>query len=277
LIEERVQALIDEGTIMIDATDAEPGQINGISVYAMGDYSFGRPTRITAAVSPGRGHIVSIERDINLSGRIHNKGFAILSGYLHAKYAQQRPLALAATIGFEQTYDEIEGDSASAAELYALLSALADLPIRQGIAVTGSVNQKGEMQAIGGVNEKIEGFFAVCKAKGLTGDQGVVIPKANAKHLMLKREVVDAVRDGRFNVWAVDLVEQGLEILTGVPAGEPDARDRYPAGTINRRVMDRLSEMSRRLEAAARRRGRRRGAAAQSQDGANDDGEQPEA
>jgi lon-related putative ATP-dependent protease len=258
LIEERVQSLIDDGTIMIDTAEAVAGQINGISVYSMGDYAFGRPTRITASVSPGRGQIVSIDREINLSGRIHNKGFAILNGYLHATYAQQQPLALAATIGFEQTYDEIEGDSASAAELYALLSALADVPIKQGIAVTGSVNQKGETQAIGGVNHKIEGFYAVCKAQGLTGDQGVLIPRANAKHLMLRREVVDAVREGKFNVWAVDLVEQGIEVLTGLPVGAAGARGRYPAGSINRRITDKLSQMSRRLEAAARRRSPRR-------------------
>ena len=257
LIEERMQAMIDEGTILIDAADAVVGQVNGISVLSLGDYSFGRPVRITARVSPGRGQVVSIEREIRLSGRLHNKGFAILSGYLYGKYAKRQPLALAATIGFEQTYDEIEGDSASAAELYALLSAIGELPIKQGIAVTGSVNQQGEMQAIGGVNEKIEGFYAVCKAKGLTGEQGVVIPRSNVKHLMLRKEVVGAVREGRFHVWAVDQVEQGIEVLMGLPAGEADSRGRYSAGTINRIVTDRLAQMARRLEAAARRRGQR--------------------
>ncbi len=258
LIEERVQELIEDGTIVIDTEDAVTGQVNGISVYEIGDYRFGRPSRITASVSLGRGQVVSIEREIQMSGRIHNKGFAILSGYLHGKYAQERTLALSASIGFEQTYDEVEGDSASAAELYALLSALAETPIRQGIAVTGSVDQRGDIQPIGGANEKIEGFFAVCKAKGLTGEQGVVIPRANVEHLMLRKEVVDAVREGRFHVWAVSNLDEGIEILTGVPAGEPDQRGRYPADTLNRRVMDRLARMSRRVAAAARRRRSRR-------------------
>jgi lon-related putative ATP-dependent protease len=258
LIEERVQDLITDGTILIDTKAAVPGQVNGISVYDLGDYRFGRPSRITASISLGRGQVVSIEREMQMAGRIHNKAFAILSGYLHGRYAQERALALAASIGFEQVYDEVEGDSASAAELYALLSALAAAPIKQGIAVTGSVNQRGDMQAIGGVNEKIEGFYEVCKAQGLSGEQGVVIPRANLKHLMLRREVVEAARQGRFHVWAVDTVDEGIEILTGVPAGVPDDRGRYPADTINRRVMDRLARMARRAAAAGRRRGRRR-------------------
>ncbi len=260
LIEERVQQLIDEGTILIDTEAAVVGQVNGIAVYELGDYRFGRPSRITARVSLGRGQVVSIEREIQMSGRIHNKGFAILNGYLHGKYAQERLLALSASIGFEQTYDEVEGDSASAAELYALLSALADVPVRQGIAVTGSVDQRGEVQPIGGVNEKVEGFYAVCKTKGLTGEQGIVIPRANIQHLMLRREVVDAVREGRFNVWSAATVDEGIEILTGVPAGAPDSKGRYPPGTINRLVMDKLAQMARRTE-AGRRRGRRRAAA----------------
>jgi lon-related putative ATP-dependent protease len=258
LIEERVQELIDDGTILIDTQEAVIGQVNGISIYELGDYRFGRPSRITARVSLGRGQVVSIEREIQMSGRIHSKGFAILSGYLYGKYAQERPLALAASIGFEQTYDEVDGDSASAAELYALLSALAEAPIRQGIAVTGSVNQRGEIQAVGGVNEKVEGFFAVCQAKGLTGEQGVIIPRGNVDHLMLQREVVDAVRDGRFHVWAVASLDEGIEILTGVQAGEPDKRGRYPADTLNRRVMGRLANMSRRVTAAGRGRRQRR-------------------
>jgi lon-related putative ATP-dependent protease len=256
LIEERIHELIEEGTIFIDTSAAVAGQVNGISVYELGDYRFGRPSRITARVSLGRGQVVSIDREINLSGRIHNKAFAIVNGYLHGKFAQERPLSLTASIGFEQTYDEVEGDSASAAELYALLSALAEVPLKQGIAVTGSVNQRGEVQPIGAVNEKIEGFYAVCKAKGLTGEQGVVIPKANVRNLMLKREVVDACREGRFHVWAVEHVDEGIEVLTGVAAGEADARGRYPAGTVHRRAADRLAQMSRRLAAAARRRPR---------------------
>lgn len=260
LIEERMRELIEEGTILIDTSGEVAGQVNGISVYDLGDYQFGLPSRITARVSLGRGQVVNIEREIQMSGRIHSKGFAILNGYLHGKYAQERPLALSATIGFEQTYNEVDGDSASAAELYALLSAIAGVPIKQGIAVTGSVNQRGEVQAIGGVNEKVEGFFAVCKAKGLTGEQGVIIPRENVKHLMLRREVIDAVRAGRFHVWAVSTVDQGIEILTGLPAGEADARGRYPRGTINRRVMDQLARMSRRVAAARRRRPQRNGA-----------------
>jgi lon-related putative ATP-dependent protease len=252
LVEERVQEVIEDGTILIDTDGAVAGQVNGISVYELGDYRFGRPSRITARVSLGRGQVVSIEREIHLSGPIHNKGFMILNGYLQGKFAQERPLSLGASIGFEQTYDEVEGDSASAAELYALLSALSGVPIKQGVAVTGSVNQLGEVQAIGGVNEKIEGFYAVCKAKGLTGEQGVAIPRENVKHLMLRKEVVDAVREGRFHVWAVSNVDEGIEILTGVAAGPPDARGRYPSGTINRRAMDRLAQMARRLAAAAR-------------------------
>jgi lon-related putative ATP-dependent protease len=273
LIEERVQDVIEEGTILIDTDGGVVGQVNGISVYDLGDYRFGRPSRITARAALGRGQVLNIEREIQLSGRIHNKGFLIVSGYLTGKYGQERPLALSASIGFEQTYDEIEGDSASAAELYALLSALSEVPIKQGIAVTGSVNQRGEIQAIGGANEKIEGFYAVCKAKGLTGGQGVVIPRENVKHLMLRQEVVDAVREGRFHVWSASTVDEGIELLTGVPAGEPDARGRYPADTINRKVVDRLARMSRRVAAAGRAR-RRRGERDDQRDGENSQGEE---
>jgi len=258
LLEERVQELIDDGTILIDTDGAVAGQVNGISVYELGDYRFGRPSRITARVSLGRGQVVNIEREIQMSGRIHSKGFLILNGYLHGKYGQERPLALGATIGFEQTYDEVEGDSASAAELYALLSGLAEVPVKQGIAVTGSVNQRGEIQAIGAANAKIEGFFAVCKAKGLTGEQGVIIPRENIKHLMLKPDVVDAVRSGRFHIWGVEKVDQGIELLTGMPAGEAGERGRYPTGTLNRLVMDRLARFARRAAASARRRGSKR-------------------
>lgn len=268
LIEERIHQLIEDGTIMIDTQRAIIGQVNGISVFELGDYSFGRPSRITARVSLGRGQVISIEREIQLSGKIHNKGFAIMSGYLQGKFAQERPLALSASISFEQTYDEIDGDSASAAELYVLLSSLAEVPIKQGIAVTGSVNQRGEVQPIGGANQKIEGFFAVCKAKGLTGEQGVAIPKTNVQNLMLRREVLDAVRDGRFHIWSVENVDQGIEILTGVPAGAPDSRGRYPAGSINRLVTDKLAGMSRRLVASGRG-PRRRGGQAPSDENDN--------
>ncbi|MBI4571553.1 MAG: AAA family ATPase, partial [Chloroflexi bacterium] len=276
LLEERVHELIEDGTVLIDTQAAVVGQVNGISVYELGDYRFGRPSRITARVSLGRGQVVSIDREIQLSGRLHNKGFAIVNGYLHGKYAQERPLSLTASIGFEQTYDEVEGDSASAAELYALLSALADAPVKQGIAVTGSVNQRGEVQPIGAVNDKIEGFYAVCKARGLTGEQGVVIPKANVQHLMLKREVVDACRAGRFHVWVVSNVDEGIEVLTGVPAGAPGGRGRYPAGTINRLVTDRLAQMSRRVAAAGRTR-RRAGQPAESENDSQQERQAPDA
>jgi lon-related putative ATP-dependent protease len=253
LIEERVHEVIKDGTINIDVTGERVGEVNGLSIYDLGNYRFGKPTRITARVSLGRGQVTNIEREAQMSGKIHNKAFMILYGYLQAKFAQQQTLSFSASLVFEQTYDEIEGDSASAAELYALLSALSETPIRQGIAVTGSINQLGEVQAIGGVNEKIEGFFAICKARGLTGEQGVVIPKDNAKNLMLRKEVVDAVEAGTFNVWAVSNVDEGIEILSGLPAGQPDAKGQYPAGTIHRRCVDRLGELSKRLAAQARR------------------------
>jgi predicted ATP-dependent protease len=247
LIEERIRDVIEDGTVMIDTDGAVVGQVNGLSVHDIGDHAFGRPTRITARVSVGRGRMVSIEREINMSGRIHSKGFAILQGFMQGRFEQERPLSLSASIGFEQMYDEIDGDSASAAELYALLSSISGLPLKQGIAVTGSVNQRGEIQAIGAVNEKIEGHYAVCKERGLSGNQGVAIPRQNAKHLMLRREVVDAVRDGTFHIWLLSTVDEGMEILTGIPAGERDARGRYASGCINRLVTDRLAQMSRRV------------------------------
>jgi predicted ATP-dependent protease len=188
----------------------------------------------------GRGSIQSIEREIELSGPIHSKGFLILGGYLQAQYAQEWPLALGATITFEQSYDEVEGDSASSTELYALLSALAELPLRQGIAVTGSVNQHGEVQAVGGVTRKIEGFFTVCRARSLTGEQGVIIPATNVRHLMLRDEVVEAVRAGSFHVWAVRHVDEGIELLTGHPAGARGADGRFPEGSVHARVEERL-------------------------------------
>jgi lon-related putative ATP-dependent protease len=247
LVEERVRELIAEGTIKIDTTGERVGQVNGLSVIGLGDYEFGKPSRVTARVALGRGAVQSIEREIELSGPIHSKGFMILSGYLAGTYAQEWPLALAATLTFEQAYEEVEGDSASSTELYALLSALSGLPLRQSIAVTGSVNQHGEVQAVGGVTTKVEGFFAVCKAQGLTGEQGVVIPRANVPHLMLTDEVVDAVREERFHVWAVDVVGEGLELLTGRPAGERGPDGLFPEGTVHRLVEDRLRDYAERL------------------------------
>lgn len=249
LVEERLQEFIDNGTILIDTTGARTAQVNGMAVIDLGGYAFGRPSRITARVSPGRGSVQSIEREIELSGPIHSKGFLILSGYLSGQYAQQYPLALSATITFEQSYDEVDGDSASSTELYALLSALADLPLAQGIAVTGSVNQHGEVQAVGGVNAKIEGFFAVCKAKGLTGDQGVILPAANVPNLMLEEEVIDAVRAGQFHIWGVRTIDEGIELLTGRPAGQRGTDGQYPEGTIHQLVEARLRDYAERLRA----------------------------
>jgi lon-related putative ATP-dependent protease len=247
-IEERLQELFEDGTIMVDVTGSEVGQINGLSVITIGDYAFGRPSRLTARVYLGRGGMVNIEREVKLSGPIHDKGVLILTGYLGGKFATDKPLSFSASLCFEQSYEGVEGDSASSTELYALLSALSGVPIRQGIAVTGSVNQLGKVQPIGGVNQKIEGFFAVCQAKGLTGEQGVMIPRVNERHLMLKQEVVDAVRAGQFHIWSVATIDEGIEILTGVPAGELQADGSWPEGTINGLVDRRLRQMLERMK-----------------------------
>jgi len=248
LIEERIRDMIDRGTIMIDAEGDVVGQVNGLTVYALGDISFGKPSRITAKTFLGRSGVINIERESQLSGPIHNKGVMILSGYLGWRYAQDKPLSLSASLCFEQSYEGVEGDSASSAELYAILSSLADRPLKQGIAVTGSVNQKGEIQPIGGVNQKIEGFFKVCRAKGLSGDQGVLIPRQNLRNLMLREEVVEAVRQGRFRIYSAGTIDEGVEILTGVPAGEKQEDGTYPENTINYLVDKRLEEMARRLK-----------------------------
>ena len=244
MIEDKVQSLIDEGTIMIDSQGSVVGQANALSVYDLGDYSFGRPSRVTARVGAGRGKLLDIQRESELGGRIHSKGVMILVGYLEGKYAVNTPITMFAAIAFEQLYEEVEGDSASSTELYVLLSSLSNLPIKQGIAVTGSINQHGQIQPIGGVNRKIEGFYEVCKARGLTGDQGVIIPRTNVRHLMLKQEVIDAVRDGRFNVWAIESVDEGIEILTGVPAGEELPDGAYPEGTVHFLVGKRLHTLA---------------------------------
>ncbi|HRK20035.1 MAG TPA: ATP-binding protein [Hyphomicrobiaceae bacterium] len=239
-VRDRSQETVDRGIVLVDTTGAKVGQINGLAVLQIGDFSFGRPNRITARVRMGSGRITDIEREAKLGGALHTKGMMILNGFIAGRYAQDFPLALAATLTFEQSYGGVDGDSASSTEIYALLSALAEVPIRQGLAVTGSVNQWGEVQAIGGVNEKIEGFFDTCAKRGLTGDQGVLIPASNVQHLMLRQDVVDAVRDGRFSIYAVRTIDQGIELLTGLPAGERDASGTYPPGTINARVEDRL-------------------------------------
>jgi predicted ATP-dependent protease len=240
LFEERVHEMIDEGTIAGDTTGASTGQVNALSVLDLGDHRFGRPNRVTARVSVGSGGVESIEREIELSGPIHSKGVLTLAGYLAQTYAQRWPLALRATIAFEQSYEGVDGDSASSTELYALLSALAGLPVRQDVAVTGAVDQHGRVQTVGGVTAKIEGFFAVCRSRGLTGEQGVMIPHANVRHMMLADEVVAAVAAGDFHVWAVETVDGGIELLTGCPAGARGADGAFPEGSVHRRVEDRL-------------------------------------
>jgi predicted ATP-dependent protease len=251
LIQERIRELIAEGTLLIDIAGERIGQVNGLAVLSLSDYAFGKPSRITASVGPGREGIVDIEREIKLGGPLHSKGVMILGGYLADRYAQDKPLTLQARLVFEQSYEGVEGDSASGAELYALLSALAGLPIKQGIAGTGSVNQHGDVQAIGGVNEKIEGFFDICRAHGLTGDQGVLIPHSNARHLMLREDVVAAVRAGQFHIWAARTIDEGIEILTGTPAGTRDFEGQYPEDSANGRVDRRLREFMGYLRAAA--------------------------
>ncbi|MDX1574565.1 MAG: ATP-binding protein [Kiloniellales bacterium] len=241
---ERLQEEIERGTVQIDTDGAKSGQINGLSVMSLGGFAFGKPSRITARIRLGRGEVVDIEREVELGGPLHSKGVLILSGYLSAHYASERPLSLSASLVFEQSYGGVDGDSASSAELYALLSAIAEVPIDQSLAVTGSVNQYGEVQAIGGVNEKIEGFFDLCRARGLTGRQGVLIPASNVKHLMLHRRVVEAAEQGQFRIFAVKTIDQGLEILTGQPAGARDGDGRFPADSVNARVEARLIELA---------------------------------
>ncbi|RJR41133.1 MAG: ATP-binding protein [Desulfobacteraceae bacterium] len=243
-IEEMIQEMIDRGTLMIDVDGEVVGQVNGLAVFSMGDYMFGKPTRITATTSMGRSGIINIEREADLSGSTHNKGVLILSGYLRKRYAQEKPLTMSASLAFEQSYSGVDGDSASSTEIYALLSSLSGLPIKQSIAVTGSVNQKGEIQPIGGVNEKIEGFFDCCKRLGFTGKQGVMIPENNAKDLMLRKDVVEAVKKGEFHVYPVRTVDQGMEILTGKTAGQMDSRGNYPKGTVNALVNEKLSQLA---------------------------------
>ncbi len=240
----RIQELIERGTILIDTQGERVGQINGLSVISLGDFSFGRPSRITATARMGDGKVIDIERETELGGAIHSKGVMILSNFIAARYARVQPLSMAASLVFEQSYGPVEGDSASLAELCALLSSLADLPLRQDLAVTGSIDQHGRVQPIGGVNEKIEGFFDVCNHKGLTGGQGVIIPAANVQNLMLRREVVEAASAGRFAVYAVTTVDQALELLLGMPAGSRDENGRFPSDTVNGRVERQLSQFA---------------------------------
>jgi predicted ATP-dependent protease len=256
-IEERAQETIAKGTIMIDTTGATVGQVNGLTVSTLGDYAFGEPSRITARTYMGRAGVVNIEREVRMSGRIHNKGVMILVGYLGGQYALERPLTLSASLGFEQLYNDVEGDSASSAELYAILSSLSGLPIEQSIAVTGSVNQRGQVQPIGGAQFKIEGFFKVCQACGLTGNQGVIIPHQNIKDLMLRPAVIQACAEGKFHIWAIQTVDEGIELLTGVPAGQRDESGKFPEGTIHARVEARLKALAEGIEKFAKGNGKK--------------------
>ncbi|MFA5857432.1 MAG: ATP-binding protein [Elusimicrobiota bacterium] len=242
LPEEKVQEMIIENTLMIDTSGYKVGQVNGLAVYDMGEYMFGKPARITARVFLGTGGVVNIEREADLSGRIHDKGVLILTGYLRAKYAKTKPMAINATLCFEQSYSGVDGDSASSTEIYALLSAISELPLRQEIAVTGSVNQNGEVQAIGGVNQKIEGFFDVCSARGLTGTQGVIIPEANIKHLMLRHDIVESVTKGKFHIYPINTIDEGIAILTTLPAGKALPSGGYEKSSVNWHVDKKLDE-----------------------------------
>ncbi|MDD3927333.1 MAG: ATP-binding protein, partial [bacterium] len=232
MIEERLQEMINDGTLLIDTEGTVTGQVNGLSVLDIGDYMFGKPSRITAKTFVGQSGVTNIERETAMGGPIHNKGVMILAGYLGSKFATDKPLSLSASITFEQEYGGVEGDSASSTELYAILSSLADVPIRQDLAVTGSVNQKGEIQPIGGVNQKIEGFFDVCRLRGLTGGQGIMIPHQNVKHLMLRNDVIEAVKNGKFHIYPVRSIDEGIEILTGMEAGIKDENGKYPEKSI---------------------------------------------
>ncbi len=244
MIEEHLQEMIDRGTLMIDVDGEMVGQVNGLSVYSLGDHVFSKPSRITASTSMGRAGIINIDREADMSGNTHNKGVLILGGYLRKKYAQDKPMTISASITFEQSYGGVDGDSASSTEIYAILSSLSGVPIKQNIAVTGSINQKGEVQAIGGVNEKIEGFYDCCRKKGLTGKQGVIIPQSNVKDLMLRKDLVEAVKKGKFYVYSVNNIDEGMEILTDKKAGQANTGGRYPKGTINYLVNERLQQLA---------------------------------
>ena len=241
---EMMQEQVLRETILVDTEGERVGQINGLAVLQLGNFAFGRASRITATVRLGKGDVIDIEREVAMSGPSHSKGVLILSSYLGARYAQKHPLSLSASLVFEQSYGGVDGDSASSTELYALLSAIAEVPIKQSLAVTGSVNQHGEVQAIGGVNEKIEGFFDLCNARGLTGEQGVLIPASNVKHLMLRQDVVEAVAAGQFHIYPIETIDQGIEVLTGIEAGKANAKGQYPKGSVNRLVADRLAEFA---------------------------------
>src|SRR5216683_6580743 len=248
LIETKIREMMEEGTLLIETDGTRVGQVNGLSVLEIGGYAFGKPVRITASAALGKTGLINVEREANLSGSFHDKGMQIIAGYLRTKFAQDKPLSLAASICFEQSYSGIDGDSASSTEIYALLSALSGLPIRQDIAVTGSVSQQGDIQPIGGVNQKIEGYFDVCRLKGLTGTQGVMMPESNVEDLMLREDVVEAVAAGRFHIHPVASVEQGIEVLTGVRAGQRGAEGTFETDTCYALVDQRLHEMAKTLK-----------------------------
>ncbi|GAB4368153.1 MAG: ATP-binding protein [Deltaproteobacteria bacterium] len=252
-IEERIRELMREGTLIVETSGSRTGQVNGLAVLDMGDYRFGKPSRITTTVYAGKGGVVNIERETKLSGKIHEKAILILTHYLGKRYAGSRPISLSASITFEQLYGMIEGDSATCAEFYSLLSAIAEVPIRQGIAVTGSMDQNGTVQPVGGINEKVEGFFELCRARGLTGEQGVLLPEGNVRNLMLGEEVLRAVAEGSFRIYSISHVEEGIELLTGLPAGEPGPDGRFPEGSMNRRVEERLTRLREAMKREERR------------------------
>ena len=252
-VSRRMQDEVLRRTIHIETSGEQVGQINGLAVLQLGNHAFGQPSRITATVRMGRGDVVNIEREVNMSGPLHSKGVLILASFLNARYAVDEPLALSASLVFEQSYGGVDGDSASSTELYALLSAIGRIPIKQSLAVTGSVDQSGRVQAIGGVNEKIEGFFDLCRERGLTGEQGVLIPETNVKNLMLRSDVVEAVSAGKFQIYPIAHIDEGIEMLTGLPAGTPDRRGRYPRGTVNWAVAHRLAQMAKKRHALERK------------------------
>ena len=244
LLESKIREMIEQNLVFIDTTGARAGQVNGLSVLEIGGYAFGKPVRITASVALGKIGIINIEREANLSGRFHDKGVQIIAGYLRSIFAQDKPLSLSASLCFEQSYSGVDGDSASSTEVYALLSALSDLPIRQELAVTGSVSQQGDVQPIGGVNQKIEGFYDICRLKGLTGNQGVLIPAENVEDLMLRDEVIEAVAKKLFHIYPVATIEQGIEILTGATAGKRNASGKFTPGSVFAKVDARLHQMA---------------------------------
>jgi lon-related putative ATP-dependent protease len=247
-VEMKIHEAVKEGTILVDTDGSVTGQVNGLAVIDLGDYRFGIPSRITARTYAGKAGIVNIERETKLSGKIHEKAVLILTAYLGGKYATKKPLSLTASLTFEQLYGGVEGDSATCAEVYALLSSISGVPLKQSYAITGSMNQHGEVQPIGGVNEKIEGFFEVCKLHGLNGEHGAIIPSRNLIHLMLKSEIKDAVSNGQFSIYIIDKIEDGIEPLTGMPAGEMQSDGSYPEGTFNHLVAKRLEELSKAIK-----------------------------